>query len=410
MTIDGSGDQQTELSILHRAASILRNDIDGVKDLKDNCYPSAADVSLKSSLDFVPEILKLFITWLIDLDAFQHASDVGKMKTNRRSLTIAESIIFCSRKILTPLHLGLATYLHHEYGSRNVLDVMNRFGVTVCYDEVRRFLTSCAEEEIRRMEDDSYLASNLIPRNHGGMLIQEGDDNVDIQSGTIDGFNTLHAMARVSIQYQTTSQRTAYQCKSGPEICRNKALDASDLAKAVGKMPHYKPPVVRPEPPRIQDAVSLIKKCITNDASKTVSHIVWVFLRNVCRIERFPIPDCTMIEGQKIPFSAGYNSRISKPSETFSVVAYKPVINAKPSCPKTVHKTMTGCVQTARTAQQNSSVQTVDQQLYAVAQTIKWDRAGEFENHVLRIGGMHTVYPIARPSDEYLVTLVYGTF
>ena len=72
-------------------------------------------------------------------------------------------------------------------------------------------------------------------------------------------------------------------------------------------------------------------------------------------------------------------------------MAYKPVINAAPSCPKTMYKTMTGCVNTARASEQKSSVQTFDQQLYVVAKSIKSDRPCEFENHVLRIGGMHSV-------------------
>ena len=110
-----------------------------------------------------------------------------------------------------------------------MLDVMNSFDMSVCYDEVRRFLTSCAKEGIENMEGDSYLQSNLILRDHGRMLIQEGDDNVDIQTETIDGFNTLHVMARVSFQYPSTCQREAYHSKSGPEACRQKSLNRAKL-------------------------------------------------------------------------------------------------------------------------------------------------------------------------------------
>ena len=44
----------------------------------------------------------------------------------------------------------------------------------------------------------------LIPNDEGGALIQEADDNVDHNTETIDGKETLHAMARVIFQRQTT--------------------------------------------------------------------------------------------------------------------------------------------------------------------------------------------------------------
>jgi hypothetical protein len=40
---------------------------------------------------------------------------------------------------------------------------------------------------------------------------------------------------------------------------------------------------------------------------------------------------------------------------------------------------------------QGCSVQTVDQQLYAIAQLVKWSMSEKFESHVLRLGGFHTL-------------------
>jgi hypothetical protein len=37
------------------------------------------------------------------------------------------------------------------------------------------------------------------------------------------------------------------------------------------------------------------------------------------------------------------------------------------------------------------SVQTFDQQLYAIAQQIKWSRPLEFQNRIIRLGGFHTL-------------------
>ena len=40
---------------------------------------------------------------------------------------------------------------------------------------------------------------------------------------------------------------------------------------------------------------------------------------------------------------------------------------------------------------QEVSLQTVDQQLYAIAQQVKWCRPEQLKMHVVRIGGFHTL-------------------
>ena len=57
----------------------------------------------------------------------------------------------------------------------------------------------------------------------------------------------------------------------------------------------------------------------------------------------------------------------------------------------TVYTTMKKCVEMCCKAGQQYSVQTFDQQLYAIAQQIKWSRPLEFQNHIIRLGGFHTL-------------------
>ena len=57
----------------------------------------------------------------------------------------------------------------------------------------------------------------------------------------------------------------------------------------------------------------------------------------------------------------------------------------------TVYTTMNKCVDMCCKAGQQYSVQTFDQQLYAIAQQIKWSRPLEFQNHIIRLGGFHTL-------------------
>ena len=40
---------------------------------------------------------------------------------------------------------------------------------------------------------------------------------------------------------------------------------------------------------------------------------------------------------------------------------------------------------------QEVSLKTMDQQLYAIAQQVKWCRSEQFKMHIVRIGGFHTL-------------------
>ncbi len=59
-------------------------------------------------------------------------------------------------------------------------------------------------QEIDKIKEGVYIPNGVtsIPVSSGGKLVHEGDDNVDINTETIDGKNTFHSMARVVFQQQ----------------------------------------------------------------------------------------------------------------------------------------------------------------------------------------------------------------
>ena len=48
------------------------------------------------------------------------------------------------KPMITPKHLGLTVFLHHSYGSKQLIEDLNSHGYTLPYTEVRHFLTSAA--------------------------------------------------------------------------------------------------------------------------------------------------------------------------------------------------------------------------------------------------------------------------
>jgi hypothetical protein len=83
--------------------------------------------------------------------------------------------------------LGLALHVHPIYGYANLIEILHSHGLCASYHEVRHYLTSVADHEIKKIEQGSYLPPGIIATNGETNLIQEGTDNVDINTETIYG-------------------------------------------------------------------------------------------------------------------------------------------------------------------------------------------------------------------------------
>ena len=136
-----------------------------VKDTNQHYFPkySAHNGSLWG--DFVPNQLYDFISWLINEKSFMNissCSDEESSKNNLRTISICHSIIAQSRHhVLTPITLGLGLHIHHEFGSRHLVEELHALGHSVSYDEIRRFLTSIALDQ---QSHDVYVPKGLNRR------------------------------------------------------------------------------------------------------------------------------------------------------------------------------------------------------------------------------------------------------
>lgn len=57
----------------------------------------------------------------------------------------------------------------------------------------------------------------------------------------------------------------------------------------------------------------------------------------------------------------------------------------------TVYTAMKQCSNMAKEVGQPFSVQTLDQQLYAIAQQVKWSMPNVFSSHVITLSGFHAL-------------------
>ena len=184
----------------------------------------------------------------------------------RISLAMAECAIYNSRKLITPLHFGLATQMHHENGKSSILDALNANGFCVSCDELRKFLTAAGKHEMSRTEDGINMPAGILPVSGGGYLIHEGDDNVDVNAETINGKYTFHSMDKMIFQNQQI--HVNYQVPDSVHIPfgsdKSLKLTEAECIKMT-QLFSFEKPKQQLEPPRKPNVIDLFKSCVCHE-------------------------------------------------------------------------------------------------------------------------------------------------
>ena len=192
--------QDDEVQILHKAAGILRHCMADISYSGEYYFPST-EISKKKCAEFVPDVLYNFISWLTDANSYEDVSSCSNQpfdKSNMSIVAICHDLIGLSRSIVTPVTLGLGVYIHHEFGSRKLLDDLHAMGHSISYDEVHRFLTSVAKDQ---ESHDTYIPKGLRSADDPNFeMIDAAIDNFDQNEETLDGKHTTHALAAVIYQ------------------------------------------------------------------------------------------------------------------------------------------------------------------------------------------------------------------
>ena len=176
------GDNESEkMAIIKTASKLILNDIKSIDtvNVKDT-YPSAVDMSTVKSKNVVPESLQAFLQMII----------VESITSERLVSSLGQAIVQSAlpRSIICPLQLGLGVQMHHQFGSKFLIETLHSLGFCSSYREVQKFESSAALAEAQE---------SLIHRS-AGQFVQFVGDNVDHNTGTLDGHNTFHGMGIIA--------------------------------------------------------------------------------------------------------------------------------------------------------------------------------------------------------------------
>ncbi|KAJ8684779.1 hypothetical protein QAD02_020572 [Eretmocerus hayati] len=372
----------TDNEILHRAACILQKCLGDIA--KNDHYPTPLEVSTRKSAEFVRKPLRDFLIWLLDKTACVTAQTQTTENKFRRAIILAECVIFSSNsnvhREVPPFHYGLMIKIHHDYGSRSLIELLNSYELCANHTALRSFLTSAAKSEIETSRT-TYSPSNIVSRDEGGSLVQEADDNVDINAETIDGKNTYHGMARVLFQRQFR-QSGANFFKIPKELATS--LDSKKFGLEFQLLPFNKPNG-RSEPPRIKGLVEIIRNQLDLKLRLNKKDALWVVSRGFSRGNFLT----NEVKIQIIPSWKPFQALFCEKNNAFTVVSFMPTIDAQPSDMATVYITLKKGHQTALACGQKHHIHTMDQQLYTISQIVKFAFPSEFPGYVGRMGGFH---------------------
>ena len=168
-----------KLNLITTAAKLIKSDIRGVFGTKD-VYPGSEDIkSAQGNLNFVPESLQLFLKTIF----------CGK-ENDMKIAAIGQAIMQAARPrtLLSPLQVGLAVQMHHQFASQFLIDVLFQLGFCVSYPEVKKFEMSAAMAQ-----------GTDIPGVTHEHFVHYVADNVDHNVCTLDGFNTFHGMGTIAV-------------------------------------------------------------------------------------------------------------------------------------------------------------------------------------------------------------------
>jgi hypothetical protein len=201
---DSSIDMNKE-EIIHQAVGILRERMFETRKL-DGEYYSSSEMTLLAQNRFVDSLVYKTVCWLTDEKLFRDAADVADLALNKMCLNIACDITTACTSIYSPKHLGLAVHLHHDYGSRTLIEELYKDGYCISYTELRCFLSSAAtfiNTQQQPTEVGVYVPPDIVKQSDGGTQVFMAADNWDHNEHTVDGKRTTHAMTSIFVQPTT---------------------------------------------------------------------------------------------------------------------------------------------------------------------------------------------------------------
>lgn len=383
-------DETLQSSEIHRIASLIKQEIRKCTGIPTRPL-NTQDVSMKATRQLIPDCLYLLIKLLVTAgkrggppDALNVLSQSTNMEEERQILSIAQDIIHCNTKgrVKLPKHTSLAICVHHLTSSKRLIELLNRMGHCVSYDEMRAVNTSIAEEVLTQVEAfGTVIPTNIKP----GAFVQIAADNNDLNEETLDGKNTTHATTMVI--YQNKMFGPDPPPTTVEQRAKRRSLQATGTVYDIEECP------VRGRRPAVTDHVGSVDMEWYKDTNEEMhtacdTDFIWALLR-LCPKKFGEAVIAEVLDKQVIPSWAGFNAILYPEMPRVSNIGYCPMVDGSSNDYSTIYTVLKHAQKISTAMGQADTVITFDLAIYSKAKEIQWRFPNEFSNVVVRMGGFH---------------------
>ena len=366
--------------MLRNTALAIRNDIRSTVGM-ENCLA----VNDEEVEKVVPNSLYLFLRLLVTGESINEDNEDEITKDlDKKVLSVAQDLVYIvsNCRKLTPKHVGLGLTLHQATRSKDLVNLFHAAGHCISYNQVRRIDTSIAKSELQSFEDNGNVS---VPLNiEPGKFVQFSADNIDIIEETLDGKGTFHATQMVAFQRGTKGEMK-FDFNMGKEM----RLDVPDSIHTLTAPPQVP---VKPRP-AFANQVNInwydAEEALHNEAA--INDLAWAVTR------------MNDTNDQKIPFWTGFNQIVSEKSSEVTSIGYLPILNAPAHDNDTLWTVILRCMKLSDILNQGqTTVLTLDEQLYCKAKMLQWSNHEVTGSLLLRLGSFHTALTFMRAIGKHM--------
>jgi hypothetical protein len=124
------------------------------------------DISYEAASIYIRDELYNHVAWTIT-DGNEILQDNRRVKLSNREhekvLNVSQELMAQVSHVPMPKHVGLALHVIKQTRSKDLVQILNKFGHTISYDDAQRYLTTFARDvNLQTTELGLFKAANCI--------------------------------------------------------------------------------------------------------------------------------------------------------------------------------------------------------------------------------------------------------
>ena len=324
------------------------------KEKESRSENDSLEITYEAASEIIPDDLYNHLAWIM-YNSGAELSETGRVilpeHQDRKVVSVAQELMANTTTMPMPMHVGLSLYILKQTGSKELVRILNKFGLAISYDDAQRYISTDAHEvDLQTIENGVFIPSEIVP----GRFTQCVLDNLDIHENTKDG-STLHATSHAILQYPDDNSTSRSSVSVPLEKRRRKTVEESESMTVTETDVSLKD---RREA-RSVSGVPLASQQGQPTSLIADEHFVWTLIRLLVSRDDGDTTAPTWNEFHEILSG----NEAPKPR---TVIGYGPLFPQSPTDPAVVQASLDYFMLLTRKLGQDTTVVTADQAIYDI--------------------------------------------